>query len=97
MGQQIIRQPDGGLAVFSTITDTILIYDATAEEIINWRAEQAAEDARRVTREQLKDVIRGEPFRVYFQFAMTWQDALEKDRDHGGEAWRDFLAPERTP
>jgi len=96
MGQQIIRQPDGKLAVFNSITDTIVYYDATAEEIIEWRAQQAAEDARRATREQLKDVIRGEPFRVYHQFTMTWQAALEKDRVHGGEAWRDFVTTERA-
>lgn len=46
MGQQIIRQPDGKLAVFASITDTFTVVDATPEELVEWRAEEAAERAR---------------------------------------------------
>lgn len=85
MGQQIIQQPDGKLAVFSTNTDTFIIVDATPEEIIEWRAEQAAEDARRHTRRQLDHVLSGNPRNAYFQFTKTWEEALEINREHGGE------------
>jgi hypothetical protein len=27
---------------------------------------------------------------VYYQFAMTWDDALRLDREHGGEVWREW-------
>lgn len=42
MGQQIIRQPDGRLAVFSSVVDAFIVVDATPEKILDWRAEEAA-------------------------------------------------------
>lgn len=86
MGYQIIRQPDGEYAVFSSITDTIIVYDATAEEIVEWFAEAAADDARRSVRRLLGHVAAGEPRKAYHQFAMTWDEALALDRAHGGDA-----------
>lgn len=80
MGQQIIRQPDGRLAVFSSIVDAFVVVDATPEEILDWRAETAAKDARRHTQRQLDHVLAGEANRSYFQFTMTWEEAAELDR-----------------
>jgi hypothetical protein len=97
MGNQIIKQPDGHYAIFSTGTDTIIVYDATEEEIVEWCAEQAAERARESARRTIADVASGEPRRAYAQFAMTWQQALTKDREHGGEAWKDFEADAPDP
>lgn len=91
MGQQIIRQPDGRYAIFSSNTDTIIVYDATAPEIIDWFAEQAAQHARVVGRGQLGHVEGGRPEEAYYQFAMTWDEALENDRENGGEAWQQFV------
>jgi hypothetical protein len=85
MGQQIIRQPDGKLAVFSSVTDTFIAIDATPEEIIEWRAEEAAEQARERTRRELDHVLSGDPRKAYSQFAMTWDEAAEKNREHGGD------------
>lgn len=84
MGQQIIKQSDGRLAVFSTETDTFIIMGATPEEIIEWRAEQAAENARRETRLTLEHVLSGQP-RPYAQFTLTWDEASRLNREHGGE------------
>jgi len=36
MARQIVRQPDGKLALFSTITDSFLIVDADTDEIIQF-------------------------------------------------------------
>lgn len=85
MGQQIIKQPDGKLAVFSSITDTFIVVDATPEEIIEWRAEEAAERAREQTRRELDKVLSGDSRGAYFQFAMTWEEAVEEDRENGGD------------
>jgi hypothetical protein len=57
MGQQIIRQPDGKLAVFSSVVDAFVVVDATPEEIIEWRAQEAAEQARERTRAELARVL----------------------------------------
>lgn len=85
MGQQIIKQPDGRLAVFSTVVDAFIVVDATPDELVEWRAEEAAQGAREQTRRQLEHVLAGEPERVYFQRTMTWQEAAELDRQHGGD------------
>ncbi|MFD5899051.1 hypothetical protein [Streptomyces sp. NPDC060366] len=85
MGQQIIRQPDGKLAVFSSITDTFIVVDATPEELVEWRAEEAAERAREQTRKELEKVLAGNSHVVYRQSAMTWEEAMQSDREHGGD------------
>lgn len=81
MGQQIIRQPDGRLAVFSTVVDAFIVTDATPEELLDWRAAEAAEEARRVTQRQLDHVLAGEPERSYFQFTKTWEEAARRDAE----------------
>ena len=85
MGQQIIKQPDGLLAVFSSIVDGFIVVDATPEEILDWRAEQAANDARRATQRELDAVLADDPRRVYYQFVRTWEEASEMDRKNTAE------------
>lgn len=89
MGSQIIRQPDGLYGILSSYTDTIVVYDATEDEIIEWFVEQEAERTRRTVRGLLDHVAAGRPRKAYFQFTKTWQQALAMDREHGGEAWKD--------
>lgn len=83
MTQQIIRQPDGKLAVFSSITDTFIVVDATPEEVIEWRAEVAADAARARTEGELRRVLNTE--KPYQQFTLTWEEAARKNLEHGGE------------
>lgn len=92
MGNQIIKQPDGHYAIFNTNSDAIVVWDAEGDEIVEWFAERAAEQARDDARRQLGHVASDEPRRAYFQFAMTWDEALREDQEHGGEAWNDFSA-----
>lgn len=75
MAQQIMKQPDGRLAVFSTITDTFVLVDATPEEVIEWRAEEAAESARERTKTELGRVLDATNEKPYRQFTMTWDEA----------------------
>jgi hypothetical protein len=93
MGYQILKQPDTDppkFAVFSSFTDTIVIWDATDEEIVEWFAEVAANRAREDARRAVGHVAAGEPNRVYHQFAMTWAEALENDRERGGTAHKEL-------
>ncbi|GAX57355.1 hypothetical protein [Streptomyces olivochromogenes] len=92
MGQQIIKQPDGLLAVFSSITDTFILMDATPDEIVEWRAEQAAHSERERTRRELGHVLADDPRAAYFQFARTWEEVCEMNREHGGD-----LIPQNGP
>ena len=82
MGEQIIKQPDGRLAVFSSIVDAFIIIDATPEEILDWRAEGAAAKAREQTQRELDAVLADDPRRVYFQFTRMWEEAAEMDRQN---------------
>ncbi|MCW2768174.1 MAG: hypothetical protein JWO11_4133 [Nocardioides sp.] len=87
MGNQIIKQPDGHFAIFSSETDTVIVWDATADEVVEWFAEWAAEMARQTAGRHIDNVAAGEPRKSYAQFAMSWREALVEDRKHGGEAW----------
>lgn len=76
MGTQIIEQPDGRLAVFSTITDSFEMQDATNEEVIDYFVQQAAEETReRVTAMVAK--VRDPEKRPYHQFGLPYERAVE--------------------
>lgn len=89
VGNQIIKQPNGFFAVFSSNTETVLVWDATADEIVEHFAERAAWDARDAARRLVALVDSGNTREAYHQFAMTWDEALRKDEDHGGDAWQE--------
>lgn len=79
MGHQIIQQPDGLLCVFSTVTDSIIIRDATAAELIADYAEMAAVEARERIRRIIDLVEAGDARKAYYQFTMTYDEAVEMD------------------
>lgn len=85
MGYQVIRQPDGKLAIFSSYTDTWAVYDATAEEAVEWFAELAAKDARRDAQRIVDHVVAGEPRKAYYQFTRTFDEANAESGKHGGD------------
>lgn len=75
VGNQIIRQPhDDRLAVFSSIVDGFTITDATAAELLDFFAEEAAERARESVQKILDKIQVGE--KAYHQFTLTYEDAL---------------------
>jgi hypothetical protein len=96
MGQQIIKQPNGRYAVFSSNTDTVILWDATEEEIVDHFAEQGEADARTHAWVLIEHVRAGRPKDAYFQFAMTWDEALDMDHEHGGSVRFDYES-EQTP
>ncbi len=81
---QVIRQPDGLYAVFSTITDTWVVCNATEDEITDWFVERAAAAAREQITETLGHVRAGNPQQVYYQFAMPFDEANDLSGEHGG-------------
>jgi hypothetical protein len=79
-----MRQPDGRLAVFSTVTDTFIMTDATVSEVVDFFAEEAAEQMRLQVGAVAEAVAAGrDPYPR--NLAMTWAEAVESDRMHGGE------------
>ena len=96
MGRQIIRQPDGLLAVFSTVTDSWVLYDATPEELADHYATEAAARAREEVGHITDAVLAGDPSRVYYQFAMTFEQADRLNDEHADPAPFAFRAPRAT-
>jgi hypothetical protein len=77
MGKQIIKQPDGLYAVFSGVSDTIVLRNATVDELVEVFCEESRRQVEGMIRQTVADLDGGG--RPYFQFTMTWEEALEKD------------------
>jgi hypothetical protein len=84
VGHQVIKQPDGRYAIFSSFTDTWIVYDATRQDVIDYYVEKATEDAKRDTARTL-DLIEESPRKAYYQFAMTFAEANAESKASGGE------------
>lgn len=78
MGLQIIQQPNGLFSVFSSVSDTICLANATQEEI----TEVLSNEAKRREEESLNDIFtrikNGQ--KPYYQFTKTWDQALATHR-----------------
>ena len=74
MARQIIEQPDGKFAEYSTVVNGFVIVDATKEEIILARVEAAAKEAKLQAEEIFDKLESGE--NPYHQFALDWETAL---------------------
>lgn len=83
MGYQIIKQPNGKLAVFSSIVDQWVAYDEEPDSVIEWFAEMEADRARERVGQLVRMVVREDP-RPYYQFTMTYEEADAKSVAHGG-------------
>jgi hypothetical protein len=85
MGQQVIKQPDGLYAIFSSITDTWIVYDATRKEISNYFARQAADDARHQVDRIFARLDTNPAAAAYYQFTLTFEEANAMSVEHDGE------------
>jgi hypothetical protein len=96
MGTQIIQQPDGLFAVFSSDSDTIIVSDASSEEILAYFVDLAIQDTTRRVSRLLDHIRSGHPDQAYHQFALTWDEALAMDRKHGGDVSQGRPRPHRA-
>lgn len=91
MGHQIIKQPDGRYAVFSSFTDQWVMWDATAEDLERYYAEKASNEARERTRDLIGRIERN-PRRAYYQFTMTFEQANRVSVENHGVDLSTWLA-----
>jgi hypothetical protein len=84
MGHQVIKQPDGLYAVFSSVVDSWILYDCTRQDVIDYYVKQAAKDAKRNTA-RILDAIEEDPREAYYQFTMSFEEANRMSVEHGGE------------
>lgn len=78
MGQQIIQQPDGRYALWSTVVDNFILRDVTPDQIIAYRVARARHEIETEVRNTVAELASGG--KPYFQFTMTWEEACR---------WRD--------
>jgi hypothetical protein len=84
MSYQIVKQPNGNFAVFSTGVDCFVLYDADRSEVLAWAHSLETRDlGRRMDQwaETVEKVASGSP-RPYFQFTRTWDECVETAREH---------------
>lgn len=76
MGRQIIKQPNGKYAVWSSTVDNFILLDATPDEIIEGLVADSRRDIERAVHGKVESLDRGE--KAYHQFTLSWDDALKQ-------------------
>lgn len=92
MGRQIIKQPDGKFAVWSSVADGILIHGATRAEVEEFFVNEAKRDAMDRVRQVLDLVEAGRERDAYFQFVKPWPEAV---REHNRNFPDDAILPKK--
>jgi len=84
MGRQIIKQPNGGYAVWSTVVDDFVMVDAEPFEIIDMMVKESRRDITRRVNEVVAALERGD--RPYYQFTMDFDECMSRIKEiHGGD------------
>lgn len=85
MSRQIIKKPDGKYAIWSTIVDDFIIDDTSKKELKNFLFVEMVKRHKKELNEILKHIDAGEPQKVYYQFAMTYDEAVKTRNEIHGE------------
>lgn len=56
MGRRIVKQPNGKFCIFSTYVDSVIAYDLTSEDVIDFYVEAATEETKRQTNQRLSEI-----------------------------------------
>lgn len=83
MGRQIVRQPNGLYAVWSSVVDNFVLLDATESEVVEELAANAVEQLRKDVRRIVAQLEIGQ--RPYHQFTKTFEECVAIIRDLHGE------------
>ncbi|MFF8544735.1 hypothetical protein ACF060_31115 [Streptomyces werraensis] len=86
MSHQIIKQPDGQLAVFDTVLEAFIATDATPHELEDWYADQVADEARKRTQWLLSRLDELGAQEVYGRRAYDWSTAARLHQQHAPES-----------
>jgi hypothetical protein len=82
MGRQIIKQPNGLFAVWSSNVDDFIVLDQTEDELVKLYVDRAAADIERDVREEIATLKQGG--KPHAQFTKTWDEAVRWRRiQHG--------------
>lgn len=93
MGHQIVKQPDGRYAIFSTIVDDWIYYNATKEDLIEWAGDRARMRAQEEI-EALLTKIGADDGKPYHQFTKTFEELDQIVFECHGTRFADFFQEE---
>ena len=90
MANQIVKQPNGLYAIWSSVVDGFTSVDNIPEEIVEgWVADERKKIAATVSRVVAQLESGDKP---YFQFTMTFDECLDRMREiHGNESVSEVL------
>jgi hypothetical protein len=83
MGHQIIKQPNGKYCIYSSIVDDIITFNATVEDIINERIEEAKKDIEKEVKGIVEKLNKGED--PYYTFTISFEEAIKEIKFRHGE------------
>lgn len=78
MPEQILKQPNGKYALWTSVVDDFIAYDCTRQEIIRLYARRAASRAREDIKYILESIDKGE--KPYGEFTESWKQLLRTRR-----------------
>lgn len=76
MGHQIIKQPNGKFALWSTVTDDFLLEDVTPSEIADYEIKCHSRFVIDHTINIVQKLDKGE--KPYYQFTLTWEECQRR-------------------
>jgi len=89
MARQIIKQPNGKFAIWSSIVDNFIMTDATPEEYIQFRIE---EESNRIKKDITEIVEKLEAGTKIGYYDLSWDSALKEiEERHGAEELKKVL------
>lgn len=83
MAHQIVKQPNGMYCIFSTVVDSVIVYNATEEQLINYYIEKEKKEITERVAKVIKQIEAGE--KPYAQFTMTFDEMMETIKVIHGE------------
>jgi len=90
MGKQIIKQPNGKFALWSTIIDHFICYDCTEEDLVKFQLQDYEKKIREDMHSRIEILNKGE--QAYHQFTISWEEALDLMKDnHSKKEYNDFI------
>jgi hypothetical protein len=86
MGHQVIKQPNGLLAIYSDGVDAWLRWDMTPKQVEKYYARRAYKEAKQAAHRTVAAVMADNPREAYYQFTMTFAEANAHSRaGQGGD------------
>lgn len=77
MSYQVIKQPDGRLCIWCTVSDELEVFDAEEDEVIEFFIEMAQEDAAEKASRTVAAVLNNTAHGPYGIFTITYDEVAE--------------------